>query len=338
MSARLRIAAALALGALVAGSAPAQPLPACKIGRFDATASVFHLDADGDGLWSPDGTGNRSIAIDVAWPGGVPLVGDWNGDGFDDVGKQVGTWYRVDLDGDGVWEGNAGGDRNADFAPEFGPGVPVVGDWNGDGKDEIGTYIADGYQFLLDLNGNGIWDDVAGGDAQIVIQATALMPGMTTVPLVGDWDGDGDDEIGLTTGSGRLYLDLNGSHHWDGSAGGDFEGAGGFMTLVGDWNGDGRDDNGRFVSEMFLVDFYGYRNPSADSGGGFKFATQFTPGTPLVCDWDGDGTSNLGKVVGDAFLLDLNANGSWDGNALGDRNAVFAIAPTGPPLAGRWKP
>ena len=120
---------------------------------FDATASIFHLDADGDGLWSPDGTGNRSIPIDVTWPG-VPLVGDWNGDGFDDVGKQVGTWYRVDLDGDGVWEGNAGGDRNLDFAPSFGPGVPLAGDWNGDGKDEIGTYLADGYQLLLDLNGN----------------------------------------------------------------------------------------------------------------------------------------------------------------------------------------
>ena len=329
MSARIA-AGLIALATAIATAAAAQS-PPCKIGRFDTANSAFQLDADGDGLWSPDGTGNRSTPIDVAGGPGLPLVGDWNGDGYDDVGKANGNWIQVDLDGDGVWEGNPGGDRNKPFAPEYVPGTPLAGDWNGDGRDEIGVYVASDYRFVLDLNGNGDFDGIAGGDADFVI----VPQGPTTFPLVGDWDGDGHDEVGLTTGAGWLYLDLNGNHAWDGPAGGDYVAPSGSpLELVGDWNGDGRDDTGRFASDAFWVDFYGDHNPSE----GFTFATQFTPGTPLVCDWDGDGTTNLGKVVADRFLLDLNANGSWDGNASGDRNAVFAIAPTGTPVAGRWKP
>jgi hypothetical protein len=35
--------------------------------------------------------------------------------------------------------------------------IPIVGDWNGDGKTDIG--ITNGQKWYLDINGNGIWDD-----------------------------------------------------------------------------------------------------------------------------------------------------------------------------------
>src|SRR5262249_38390552 len=34
--------------------------------------------------------------------------------------------------------------------------IPIVGDWNGDGRDKIGVFRNG--QFLLDFNGNGTWD------------------------------------------------------------------------------------------------------------------------------------------------------------------------------------
>jgi hypothetical protein len=46
----------------------------------------------------------------------------------DDLGLVVGTKYDIDLNGNGVWNGNAGGDRVTDF--KFGGvGTPVAGKW-----------------------------------------------------------------------------------------------------------------------------------------------------------------------------------------------------------------
>jgi hypothetical protein len=68
-------------------------------------------------------------------------VGDWNGDGKDDVGvyNNAGTWAlwntatnSVDIVGFG-WAGTK----------------PVVGDWDGDGVTEVGIYNTGGNNFLL---------------------------------------------------------------------------------------------------------------------------------------------------------------------------------------------
>ena len=65
-------------------------------------------------------------------------------------------------------------------------GIPVTGDFNGDGVDEIGVFI-DG-QWFLDLNGNGVWDD---GDLW------AKLGDDGDLPVTGDWDGDGKTDIGI---------------------------------------------------------------------------------------------------------------------------------------------
>jgi hypothetical protein len=139
---------------LAAADALAQGAP-CRVGLFDAASSTFFLDADGDGAWRGAFLGDRVVAIDPAGGASLPVVGDWNGDGYDDAGTLRGTVYRLDLDGDGTFEDAAGGDRTAAFAPSFGTGVPVAGDWDGDGADEVGTYVDAQQRFLLDANGKG---------------------------------------------------------------------------------------------------------------------------------------------------------------------------------------
>ena len=63
-----------------------------------------------------------------------------------------GVWY-LDTDGNGAWE-----ERTTDQAVSVGwkGTTPVTGDWNGDGRTEVGAFIS-GYWYL-DLNGNGVWD------------------------------------------------------------------------------------------------------------------------------------------------------------------------------------
>ena len=65
-------------------------------------------------------------------------------------------------------------------------GLPVAGDFNGDGFAEQGMFV-DG-RWFIDLNGNGKWDAAD-------LQLTLGRPG--DLPVVGDWDGDGRDQIGV---------------------------------------------------------------------------------------------------------------------------------------------
>ncbi len=98
------------------------------------------------GFWQFD-NGNRHLdncAIDTCIHGfgtatDIPIVGDWNGDGRDDIGVfNAGSWY---LDGGNrYWDGcGINGDVCVSNFGQFGD-TPVVGDWNGDGKTDIGIF------------------------------------------------------------------------------------------------------------------------------------------------------------------------------------------------------
>ncbi|MEK6234617.1 MAG: carboxypeptidase regulatory-like domain-containing protein, partial [Planctomycetales bacterium] len=66
---------------------------------------------------------------------GVPVTGDFDGDGVTDVGVfRDGEWF-VDLNGNGRWD-------EGDLWVRLGrPGdQPVTGDWNGDGKTDLGVF------------------------------------------------------------------------------------------------------------------------------------------------------------------------------------------------------
>ena len=65
--------------------------------------------------------------------------------------------------------------------------IPVVGDWNGDGKTKIGVFRNGSW--YLDANGNNTWEP--GVDA-------AISFGMAgDIPVVGDWNGNGKTKIGV---------------------------------------------------------------------------------------------------------------------------------------------
>ena len=65
-------------------------------------------------------------------------------------------------------------------------GIPIAGDFNGDGTFEVGIF-KDG-RWYIDLNGNGVWDE---GDLW------AKLGHRGDLPVAGDWDGDGKTDIGI---------------------------------------------------------------------------------------------------------------------------------------------
>ncbi len=97
--------------------------------------------------------------------------------------------------------------------------IPVAGDWDGSGVTRIGVFRCPAFgvcQWYIDLNNNGQWDGIAGGDA---IWSFGL-PG--DQPVVGDWTGSGVTKLGVmrcppavNPGVCTWFLDLGNKHTYD---------------------------------------------------------------------------------------------------------------------------
>jgi hypothetical protein len=185
-------------------------------------------------------------------------------------------------------------------------GIPLVGDFNGDGQDELGVYL-DG-QWLLDANSNRRVDD---GDMKLELGTHANQP------AVGDWDGDGDDDIGVYAsqaaqpiagdfaGHGRDVIGLFQSGTWQLDANGDGQltsadptlsfGAAGDTPVVGDFDGDGRDEIGVFRNGQWIID----SNHTGQIDAADKvFELGGAGDVPIVGDFDGDGIDEPGLYRG----------------------------------------
>ena len=202
------------------------------IGLFRPNANVhganrFYLDMDGDGAINLTA---GDLSFFMGQINDLPIAGDWNGDGIDEVGlfRTSTNNFYLDMDGDYVIDLNGNDLRYIMGAPGD---LPISGDWNGDGADEVGLFRPTTNVFYLDVNGNGIID-LQNGDLQYLMGA----PG--DLPITGDWNGNGADEVGLFRPSTNLfYLDHNGNGIID-ISGGDRQhamGATGDQPLIGRW-------------------------------------------------------------------------------------------------------
>ena len=120
---------------------------------------------------------------------GIPIAGDWDGDGKDTIGLFVNNKFYLR---------NSNTSGAADLVLDYGTGDPsqrpVAGDWDGDGKDTIGLFLA-GKFYLRNTN--------TSGAADLVLNYATGNP--SDVPVVGDWDGDRKSTLGLFTNT-KFYL------------------------------------------------------------------------------------------------------------------------------------
>lgn len=220
-----------------------------KIGVFRPSNSRFYLDATGDGSYS---SGSPDLLYVMGSGTDIPLSGDWNGDGHDEIGlfRPSNNRFFLDHSGNGTFSLAQGDILYILGAPGD---LPLVGDWNGDGTDEIGLYRPSTSFFFLDINGSGT---ITGADVMFSLGA------ITDIPVIGDWNNDGTDEVGLFRPSTNFFfLDANGSQTiaYDGSDLIFTTGAADDLPLSGDWNDDGFDEIGLFrpSSNVFYLDFNG---------------------------------------------------------------------------------
>ena len=227
------------------------------------------------------------------------------------------SWY-LDRSGNGAW--SAAEDTTFGFGK---PGdIPVTGDWNGNGKTEIGVYNATGW--FLDRSGNGVWS---------AAEDTMYGPGLNgDNPVTGDWNGDGKTEMGVFRNGHDWFLDSTGTGVLGLNPTYGF-GMAGDIPLTGDWNGDGKTEIGVFRNgHGWFLDSSGNGAWSAaeDTAYGFGLAGDL----PVTGDWNGDGKTEIGVFRnGNGWYLDSSGNGAW--STAEDTSYGFGLAGD-KPVTGMW--
>ncbi|MGL4551648.1 MAG: FG-GAP repeat domain-containing protein, partial [Gemmataceae bacterium] len=237
----------------------------------------------------------------------VPLVGDFNGDGRDDLATftrgGTGDVFVALSTGSGFVGTGWKWHDNFCFYNE----VPLVGDFNGDGRDDLATFTrgTTGDVFVATSTGSGFsgtgwkWhDNFCFG---------------TEVPLVGDFTGDGKDDLATFTrgGTGDVFVAVSYGYTFAGT-GWKWHDAfcfGSEVPRVGDFNGDGRDDLATFTrgttGDVYVATSGGW---GAFNGTGAKWHEGFAYNAdlPLVADFTGDGRADLARFTrggtGDVFV------------------------------------
>jgi len=150
------------------------------------------------------------------------------------------------------------------------------------------------------------------------------MPG--DYPVVGDWDGNGTDTIGIYR-NGVFYLS---NSNTTSSADIVFAfGMPGDQPIAGDWNNDGIDTIGLYRSSA--ITFY-LRNSNSTGAPDMSFAFGNPGDVGIAGDWDGDGIDTTGvfrPINGTLFLKNSNVDGFAD-------LAITYGLPGDKPVMGDW--
>lgn len=178
------------------------------------------------------------------------MLCDWNGDGTRTPGV-----IRI-IDDRPHWllrDSNSAGWADHDFVYGRAGDLSICGDWDGDGQDTPGVVrVGDDGTYTWYLS-----DRLGGGAASMAFEyGQDQYPGdlPPAWPVVGDWNGDGSDTVGIVQGhpEGQMQWQLrdvssSGAPNYDfvyyaGGIWGDHLEM--HIPVVGDWNGDGHDGPG----------------------------------------------------------------------------------------------
>ncbi|MPZ76361.1 MAG: hypothetical protein GEU77_07535 [Deltaproteobacteria bacterium] len=181
-----------------------------KVGLFVSNSSGWRLDANGNGKW--DGCGADICVASFGEMSDIPVVGQWTSTGQDRIGafrlKQK-KWL-LDINGDGMFK-NCKFDRCFQLSNYTHGDLPVIGDWTGHGKSQLGLFRPRTGEWFLDGNGNGAWN---GCSTDICVSSFGSSDDLA---VSGDWNGSGLSKIGVfRPATGEWFLDFNGNGRWDG--------------------------------------------------------------------------------------------------------------------------
>jgi hypothetical protein len=196
----------------------------------------------------------------------VPVPGNFNGRG----GAEVAVFRRSA--GVGVFRIRREGREPLRIPLGYSADTPLVGDWNGDGRSDLGVRTSASKEFVL-RRSDGSKTRVSYG-------------WRSDIPVTGDWDGDGDTQIGVWRPSVQSFRmrvspsEVKVTRLGSVSA----------LPVTGDWNGDGMTDIGVF--EPSLGKFVLRTRPVGPPAKTVILGSRNH--LPVTGDWNADGRTNLG--------------------------------------------
>jgi hypothetical protein len=250
-----------------------------------------------------DGTFGNKLVYSTTY-GGVEYiaVGDFNGDGKLDL---VTTWTTTDLAGHvSIFLGN--GDFT--FQPEVDYAVDsgdifwaVVGDFNGDGHQDLAVTNSDGDDVSV-LLGDGTGAFQAAGTYPL----THIYPQMA---VVGDFNKDGHPDLAIVGREGDLSVLLGHGDGTFGAAAAYHEGRFLSWVAMADFNGDGNTDLAvaDYEGESAIV-VLGRGDGTFLSLPLYRVITGAPPNAVAVGDFHGDGHLDLAVVTNSANSVSVLSN------------------------------
>jgi hypothetical protein len=282
------------------------------------TIGDWLANADNSGTYTSNGA--SIIAIDTYWS--VAGTGDFNGDGRDDVlwrgaSGELGNWLAA---------------QNGSFAYNAAAGITAVplswqvagiGDFNGDGKDDLLWRNSDGTI--------GTWSGQANGGFVANNATIQPVPNEWHIAATGDFNGDGKDDILWRHDNGVIA-------DWLATAGGTFAPNNASLIGVstdwhivgaGDFNGDGRDDILWRHDNGAIADWLANENGTFTANGPSLVAVGNEWNIESIGDYNGDGKDDI------LWRHDNGTVGNWLGQANG--TIVYNAAGGLTPIPNDWQ-
>jgi serine-aspartate repeat-containing protein C/D/E len=286
-------------------------------GRFDMDDAVWNFTQTSESDLEITATAKQ---LRFGMLGGIPLSGDFDGDGTDELAVFKDGFWMIDINRNGTWD-------EGDLLARLGniDDQPVVGDWDGDGKDDIGIYgpiwerdreaierdpglpNPDNNLYARPKNIPPMDADATNGSrvmkltsygkqrSDVVDHVFGVGSG-EEIPVTGDWNGNGIRSIG-TFQNGLWQMDVNGDGRFDSDDSTAEFGRPGDIPVVGDFDGDGVEEIAVYRAGSWMIDTNGNRELDATDK---TFQMGGAADKPVVGDWDGDGIDEPGTFTEDS--------------------------------------